>query len=177
MDCEEDLIPEDSGMLVSASRMIQTKINRTYREVTFSLETFDACPPQRATEGSVGFDLFSTVRVELGVGEKHLIDTGVQLHFPSLECYAKIESRSGLACKHGVSVVGSGVIDPDYQETVKVVLTNSGAVSYSIAHGERIAQLIFFPCHRVILRPKIGILPFKTKEKKRCGGFGSTGKK
>ncbi len=149
---------------------------KRYQEVYFRLVHPDARPPQRATSGSVGFDLFSTEFATILPGCTKRFDLGVVLDFKHDGIYAKISSRSGLACEQGVEVVGSGIIDTDYQQPIMVVLKNLSNHSYTVSRGARIAQLIFFPFHRVQLK--------QYGEKKealqsapltREGGFGSTG--
>lgn len=148
---------------------------KRYEEVYFHLVHPDACPPQRATSGSVGFDLFSTEFATILPGCTKRFNLGVVLDFKHDGIYAKISSRSGLACEQGVEVVGSGIIDTDYQQPIMVVLKNLSNQSYTVARGARIAQLIFFPFHRVRLKQDGEKKEYSLQSLTREGGFGSTG--
>jgi len=100
--------------------------------------------PARATEGSAGYDLFSADGYIVLPGHRVVVSTGVSVEFPP-GTYGRIESRAGLAVKHGVTV-GAAVVDPDYKDELKVVLFNHDARSpYVIRPGYRIAQLIVQP--------------------------------
>ena len=161
----------------AASQMnISQYLCKRYQEVYFRLVHPDARPPRRATSGSVGFDLFSTEFATILPGSTKRFDLGVVLDFKHDAIYGKVSSRSGLACEQGIEVVGSGIIDTDYQQPIVVVLKNLSTNSYTVQRGARIAQLIFFPFHRVHLK-QVG----ERQETQpsalvvREGGFGSTG--
>lgn len=128
----------------------------------------------RATEGSVGFDLFATRSCVISPDEQEKFNLGIVLHFKDNNIYAEIKSRSGLSCLHGIEIVGSGIIDSDYKKELICYLRNTSQREYTIYAGHRICQLIF--------KRKVPVT-LKTIENKkenttnqRSGGFGSTGK-
>jgi dUTP pyrophosphatase len=131
---------------------------------------------QRATKGSVGFDLCSPQTCTIKPGETQKINSGIVLYFQNFEQYAQILSRSGLACLHGIEVDGSGIIDPDYTKEVIVQLKNTKDREYTVYAGDRICQMVFKPFHRVTLEQIQKTKVVTLTNKKRIGGFGSTGK-
>ena len=97
--------------------------------------------PRRATSGSAGYDLTSTIDVVILPGERALIPIGISVKIPS-GLYGRIAARSGLAINNGIQV-GAGVIDNDYTGEIKVLLFNHDiAIPFKIIIGEKIAQLI-----------------------------------
>jgi len=127
-----------------------------------------AVVPQRATEGSVGYDLSSAEDAIIFPGDRLAVSTGIAIGLPS-GTYGRVAPRSGLAYKHGIDVF-AGVIDPDYRNEVKCILYNSGAQPFVIKTGDRIAQLVL----EVVKTPDIAIV-LEMNETTRTGGFGSTG--
>lgn len=127
-----------------------------------------------ATSGSAGADLRSAMEgdVTLGVYEQAYIPTGISLAMP--ECMmGAIYSRSGLGSRFGIMVTqGVGVIDADYRGEIIVALSNRGTKPYTIARGERIAQLVF----HYVLHPQIQIATHLGQTQRGSGAFGSTGK-
>lgn len=129
-------------------------------------------PPQYAHAGDAGADLRAAEAVELGPGERALIGTGVAIALP--DGYAAfVVPRSGLAAKHGITVVNApGTVDAGYRGEIKVTLLNTdGSESFAIAAGDRIAQLIVMPVSRAVFVP----VPELTDSARGTGGFGSTG--
>jgi dUTP pyrophosphatase len=103
----------------------------------------DAVIPAHAYEGDAGLDLASCERVELGPGERALVGTGLAVAIP--EGYAGfVQPRSGLAAKHGITIVNSpGLVDAGYRGELKVVLLNTDATeTFVVEPGMRIAQLV-----------------------------------
>jgi len=101
--------------------------------------------PEYATPHSAGLDLRAHLEaaVVLQPGERRLIPTGLRMALPD-GWEAQVRPRSGLALKHGITVLNSpGTIDADYRGPVGVILINHGAESFEIQPGERIAQLVF----------------------------------
>ena len=98
--------------------------------------------PRRAHPGDAGADLFSVEEVVIPAGDRRDVGTGIALAIPS--GYAGfVQPRSGLAFKHGIMVVNSpGLIDAGYRGEVRVALYNSGREPFTVAVGERIAQLV-----------------------------------
>lgn len=128
--------------------------------------------PVYAQPGDAGADLRSTEALVLASGERALVSTGVRIALP--EGYvAFVVPRSGLAVKHGISVVNApGTIDAGYRGELKVSLINlDPRESFEIQPGDRIAQLIVMPVSRAVFLP-VDELPESTRGH---GGFGSTG--
>ncbi|MGB3731412.1 dUTP diphosphatase [Microbacterium sp.] len=128
--------------------------------------------PQYANPGDAGADLVSTEAVRLEPGERALVGTGVRIALP--EGYAAfVVPRSGLAAKHGITIVNSpGTVDAGYRGEIKVSLLNTDSKdAYDVAVGDRIAQLIVMPVIQVRFEP-VEALPESIRGE---GGFGSTG--
>ena len=103
----------------------------------------DAVIPERAYSGDAGLDLAACERVELGPGERALVGTGLAVAIP--EGYAGyVQPRSGLAARHGLTVVNSpGLVDSGYRGELRVVLLNTdSAEPFVVEPGMRIAQLV-----------------------------------
>ncbi|MCB1281566.1 MAG: dUTP diphosphatase, partial [Salinibacterium sp.] len=117
-------------------------------------------------------DLMTAVDVDLAPGERALVPTGVAIALPE-GFVALVHPRSGLAARHGVSIVNSpGTVDAGYRGEIRVTLLNTDSShSYSVAVGDRIAQLIVMPVSRARFTP-VGSLPGSHRGQ---SGFGSTG--
>lgn len=130
--------------------------------------------PKYQTLSSAGMDLRAHLEtpVTLHPGERQLIPTGLYIELP--EGYeGQVRPRSGLALKHGITVLNSpGTIDADYRGEVRVILINMSNESFEIINGERIAQLIVAKHERVEWL-ETEVLEESTRGE---GGFGSTGK-
>jgi dUTP pyrophosphatase len=133
--------------------------------------------PAYATPGSAGLDLLAAVPegeplVLPPGGGRALVPTGLRLALPA-GVEAQVRPRSGLALRHGVTVLNSpGTIDPDYRGEVGVVLVNHGSLPFAIARGLRVAQLVFAP----LLRAEWAERPVRAAVTARGErGFGSTG--
>jgi len=131
--------------------------------------------PRYQSDGAAGMDLLAAISgrrpLRLAPGARALIPTGLVLELPS-GFEAQVRPRSGLALRHGLTVLNSpGTIDCDYRGEVKVLLANLGAASCTIARGERIAQLVFQRVERVSLREIDGA----SSTLRGAAGFGSTG--
>lgn len=109
---------------------------------------------------------------ELQPGQTALVATGFALELPDgLE--AQLRPRSGLALKHGLTLLNSpGTIDPDYRGEIHVILTNLGSNPFTVRRGERIAQIVFARFERVQLIEQNEL----TESSRGTGGFGSTGR-
>lgn len=128
--------------------------------------------PQYAHPGDAGADLASTEDVVLQPGERALVGTGVAIALP--EGFAAfVVPRSGLAAKHGITIVNSpGTVDAGYRGEIKVTLLNTDrSEPYRISAGDRIAQLVVMPVSRARFIP-VDRLPGSARGD---GGFGSTG--
>ena len=106
-------------------------------------------------------------------GERDLIPTGLQMALP-VGYEAQIRPRSGLAYKHGITMLNTpGTIDSDYRGEVKVLAINHGDQPYKIEHGDRIAQMVIAP----VYQPQIEETDSLPESNRGKGGFGSTGVK
>ncbi len=144
-----------------------------------SLEILTICDsdlrlPKHETEFSAGVDLRANISQPMVLErfERGLIPTGLKLQIP--EGYeAQVRPRSGLAFKHGITVLNSpGTIDSDYRGEIKVLLINLGSEPFTIEHGDRIAQMVVANYEKIKLK-KVEVLP---KTERGSGGYGSTGK-
>ena len=129
-------------------------------------------PPTYAHPGDAGADLVSAEALRLAPGQRALVGTGVSIALPD-GYVAFVVPRSGLATKHGITIVNSpGTVDAGYRGEIKVTLLNTDASdAYDIAAGDRIAQLIVMPVSRANFIP-VETLPESVRGE---GGFGSTG--
>ena len=111
----------------------------------------DAHIPEPAYDGDAGLDLAACDHVALGAGERAVVSTGLAVEIP--EGYAGfVQPRSGLAARHGIGIVNSpGLIDSGYRGEIRVVLLNTGAETFSVEPGMRIAQLVVVPVAAVRL--------------------------
>jgi dUTP pyrophosphatase len=105
-----------------------------------------AIVPSRAYDGDAGLDLAASERVELPPGERAVVGTGIAVAIPAGHA-GFIQPRSGLAAKHGISVVNSpGLVDSGYRGELRVVLLNTDrAETFVVEPGMRIAQLVVLP--------------------------------
>ena len=130
--------------------------------------------PQYATALSAGLDLKANLEkpVTLGPLERALVPTGLFIALP--EGYeAQVRPRSGLAAKHGITVLNSpGTIDADYRGEVCVILVNLSNEPFEIVPGERIAQLVVAAFEQVQWEPVDAL----DDTARGAGGFGSTGR-
>ncbi len=127
--------------------------------------------PQYMTEEAAGFDLMADRAFELLPGARAVIPTGFSMELPK-GYEGQVRPRSGLAAKHGVTVLNApGTIDSDYRGEVGVILVNLSDKLFSAKRGERIAQLIIAPVMQVDL-VEVASLGATTRG---AGGFGSTG--
>jgi len=132
-----------------------------------------AVPPRQQTGGSAGLDLCAALEssLTLGPGERAVIPTGVAVSI-SAGFEGQVRPRSGLAARHGVTVLNTpGTIDSDYRGEVRVVLINFGREPFTVGHGDRIAQLGVAPVATV--RAEGGEELDATE--RGDGGFGHTG--
>jgi dUTP pyrophosphatase len=133
-------------------------------------------PPRQQTAGAAGVDLLAALAPDevltLAPGQRTLVPTGLALAIPR-GYEGQVRPRSGLAARHGVTVLNSpGTIDADYRGEVKVILINLGDAPFTIRRLERIAQLVVAPVSQV---------SFELREtldatERGSGGFGSTGR-
>lgn len=135
----------------------------------------DAILPQYQSEGAAGMDLHALHEYyaeEIRPGGRALLSTGISLAIPK-GYEGQIRPRSGLALKHGVTVLNSpGTIDSDYRGEVKVLLINLGNEPVEIKRGDRIAQIVFAPVAHAALQ----CVESFDDTARGSGGFGSTDK-
>jgi dUTP pyrophosphatase len=132
--------------------------------------------PTRGTPGSAGLDLFAAVgygvEVTLRPFERSLVPTGLQIQLPA-GFEAQVRPRSGLALRHGITVLNSpGTIDADYLGAIFVLLINLGSEPFVVRQGDAIAQLVVAP---VVVGEAVEAALVDPKRTTRGeGGFGST---
>ena len=144
--------------------MIVKVVNRSGREL-----------PAYATLLSAGVDLRAALEepVVLAPLGRALIPTGLYMQIPA-GYEGQVRPRSGLAAKHGVTVLNTpGTIDADYRGEIKVILVNLSDVPFTIEPGERIAQMVFARCEQAQLEEVESL----DETQRGAGGFGSTGVK
>ncbi|MCT4687429.1 dUTP diphosphatase [Vallitalea sp.] len=130
--------------------------------------------PKYMSKDAAGMDLYACLEddVVLEKGKIKLIPTGLKIALPS-GYEAQIRPRSGLALKHGISLVNTpGTIDADYRGEIKVIMINFGEEDFTIKHGERIAQMVINKIEQVELEVTDGL----ENTERGSGGFGHTGK-
>ena len=135
----------------------------------------DLALPGYATAGAAGMDLLAAVTAPIVIapGKRALVPTGLTIALPE-GFEAQVRPRSGLALKHGITVLNApGTIDADYRGEVGVILINHGDAPFTINRGERIAQMVIAPV-TVAAWNEVGELPGTARG---AGGFGSTGTK
>lgn len=129
--------------------------------------------PAYETADSAGMDLAAAVAesLVLAPGARALVPTGLAIALPR-GFEAQVRPRSGLALKHGVTLVNTpGTIDADYRGEIGVILINLGEADFEITRGMRIAQMVIAPVTQAAWRP-VDVLPESVRG---AGGFGSTG--
>ena len=131
--------------------------------------------PTYATEASAGMDLRAAIveSISLAPMERKIIPTGISISLPEGH-EAQVRPRSGLAAKHGITVLNSpGTIDSDYRGEIGVILINLSNEVFTISPEDRIAQLVIAQYTQIIWEPTQTL----EESERGSGGFGSTGKK
>ena len=144
-------------------------------QATFDSETTDLPVPDYATPQAAGMDLVAANKepITLQPSERMLVPTGIRLALPP-GYEAQIRPRSGLALKHGITVLNSpGTIDSDYRGEVQVLLVNLSSQAFVVERGMRIAQMVVARFVQIQLN-EVDTLPGSERGE---GGFGSTGVK
>lgn len=132
----------------------------------------DAKVPTYGSEEAAGADLYANEDATIYPGQRTLLSTGIAIQLPK-GFEAQCRPRSGLAFKHGLTVLNTpGTIDSDYRGEIKVMLYNTGDMGVIIKAGDRIAQLVVVPVFRAVFHEmeELG------GTQRGAGGFGSTGK-
>ena len=130
--------------------------------------------PEYATEWSAGVDLKAHISEDIVMKplERAMIPTGLFIQLPQ-GFEAQIRPRSGLAAKHGVTVLNTpGTIDADYRGEIKVILINLSGETFTVRTGERIAQMVIAK-HEIVIFESVEVLE---ETSRGAGGFGSTGR-
>lgn len=136
---------------------------------------YDLPLPAYQTAHAAGADLLAAVPndapLTIAPGSRALVPTGIAIALP-VGTEAQVRPRSGLAAKHGLTVLNApGTIDADYRGEVQVLLINLGSEAVAITRGMRIAQLIIAPVFQMALREVVSL----DETQRGAGGFGSTG--
>ncbi len=129
--------------------------------------------PQYATPQSAGLDLQAAVEADVAIapGERALVPTGIAIALPE-GFEAQVRPRSGLAARHGVTVLNSpGTIDADYRGEIKVIIANTSNTTFQVERGMRVAQLVVAP---VVQADWVAVDTLPDTDR-GDGGFGSTG--
>lgn len=131
--------------------------------------------PHYATDGAAGMDMRACIDepLTLAPGQTELIPTGIAIHMADPNIAAVLLPRSGLGHKHGI-VLGNltGLIDSDYQGQVFVSVWNRGDSEFTVAVGERVAQMVFVP----VVQAAFEVVDEFDASERGAGGFGSTGR-
>jgi dUTP pyrophosphatase len=133
----------------------------------------DAQLPKYMSDGAAGMDLAASLDADVTIapGGRALVGSGVAIALPH-GYEAQVRPRSGLAFKHGVTVLNApGTVDEDYRGEIKVLLVNHGDAAFVVRAGERIAQLVIAKVARV----RLDEVPDLDATKRGAGGYGHTG--
>ena len=141
-------------------------------EISFQRLDRELPPPRQAHDGDAAVDLAARESVILKPGERAMVPTGVAVAIPP--GYAGLViPRSGLAARHGISVVnGPGLIDSGFRGEVHVIVVNLGAEPYRFERADRIAQLMIVP----VITPTLVEVEELPDSSRGVGGFGSSGR-
>ncbi|MGG7176644.1 dUTP diphosphatase [Clostridium paraputrificum] len=127
--------------------------------------------PNYAHEGDAGLDVYSVEKLILNPGERGLVHTGIKIELPK-NTEAQIRPRSGLALKHGISLVNSpGTIDEGYRGEIGVIMINHSNEAFVVEEGMKIAQMVIKPVWRVEVEEVNSLTDSERGEK----GYGSSG--
>ncbi len=137
------------------------------------LHSYDLPLPRFMTGGAAGMDIYAANQepMAIGIGQRVLVPTGIAVALPE-NCEAQIRPRSGLALKHGITLLNTpGTIDSDYRGEIQLIVINLGDKEYILNRGERIAQMVFAQ----VLKPEIAEVDELEGTGRGAGGFGHTG--
>ncbi len=139
--------------------------------VLFQKIAENAIIPTYAHPGDAGMDICSCEHASLKPGERKLIKTGFKMQLPP-QTEAQIRPRSGLAIKHGISLLNTpGTIDEGYRGELGIIMINLGHSHFLIEPGMRIAQMVIAP----VLKVEVAEVEELSETTRGEGGFGSTG--
>ena len=132
----------------------------------------DAVLPAYAHPSDAGMDVKSVADIVIPRGGRALVPTGLVAIIPPMY-EIQVRPRSGLALKHGVTVLNTpGTIDSGYRGEIGVILANFGDKDFSVSKGDKVAQLVFAP----VVQPEVVETEAIDETDRGAGGFGSTGK-
>ena len=132
----------------------------------------DAVLPAYAHPSDAGMDVRSVADLVIPAGGRALVPTGLVAIIPPMY-EIQVRPRSGLALKHGVTVLNTpGTIDSGYRGEIGVILANFGDKDFSVSKGDKVAQLVFAP----VVQPEVEETDTIDETDRGAGGFGSTGK-
>lgn len=159
---------------VHAGKHMESEVKEQLTVLIKTLPHFEGLSlPQYMTEGASGIDLLAACRgsMELHPGDRALIPTGIIIALPrNLE--AQIRPRSGLAIKHGITLLNTpGTIDSDYRGEIQVIVINHGKESFTITRGMRIAQMVLAQ----VVKARLEVVDNLNGTQRGAGGFGHTG--
>jgi dUTP pyrophosphatase len=145
--------------------MTEVKVKRLSNGEGLTLPTYESA-------GAAGMDLRAAEDAVLKPGARYLMPTGLAISLPQ-GFEAQVRPRSGLAVKHGVSVLNTpGTIDSDYRGEIKVPLINHGETEFTIHRGDRIAQMVIAP----VIHARVTEVDSLDETARGTGGFGSSGR-
>jgi dUTP pyrophosphatase len=146
-------------------------------EISIEIKTlphFEGLPlPQYQTEGASGIDLLAACQAPMTLhpGERALVPTGILIALPK-HLEAQIRPRSGLAIKHGITLLNTpGTIDSDYRGEIQVILINHAKETFVVTRGMRIAQMVIAQ----VVKAKLEVVDNLDGTRRGAGGFGHTG--
>ena len=140
--------------------------------ITRTANALDLPLPTRQTPQSAGLDLYANISTTISKGERALVPTGIRVALP-FGYEAQVRPRSGLALKHGITVLNTpGTVDADYRGELSVLLINHGTEDFQVKRGDRIAQLVIAKVEMIEFQ-EVDELP---DTQRGDGGYGSTGR-
>ena len=167
----------DGGKELAPSVILIPPSENFMNEINIEIKTlphFEGLPlPQYQTEGASGIDLVAACQepVTLQPGERVLVPTGIIIALPQ-HLEAQIRPRSGLAIKHGITLLNTpGTIDSDYRGEIQVILINHAKEAFTVTRGMRIAQMVLAE----IVKAKLERVDNLEETRRGAGGFGHTG--
>lgn len=166
------IVAEEAGLVAAIRFMSEVKEHLSVQVKT--LAHFEGLSlPQHMTHGSSGMDLLAASQepVVLQPGDRALIPTGIVIALPH-QFEAQIRPRSGLAIKHGITLLNTpGTIDSDYRGEIQVIVINHGKEPFTITRGMRIAQMVLTR----VVKAKLEVVDNLDETHRGAGGFGHTG--
>ena len=161
-------------MIAAAEAGPDVKVEESLTVQIKTLDHFEGLSvPKYMTEGASGIDLLAACRepVVLQPGERVLVPTGIIISLPQ-DTEAQIRPRSGLAIKHGITLLNTpGTIDSDYRGEIQVIVINHGKEAFTVTRGMRIAQMVF----ATVVKAKLEEADNLDGTCRGAGGFGHTG--